>query len=86
MQILTINKVIKMTVVTTEKLKAIPKGGKVTFHVGHPRKLQSARSLAGQTWKHYPELGVRFRCSCNYETSEITIYAEPLQKKKGKAR
>lgn len=66
-----------MTVVTVEKLKAIPRGARVTFKVNHPSKLQSARSMASQTWKHNPELGVRFRCKTNYETCEITIYAEP---------
>lgn len=70
-----------MAVVTVEKLKAIPKGVRATFTVEHPSKLQSARSMASQTWKNHPELGVRFRCKCNYETCTITIYAEPLSRK-----
>jgi len=71
--------------VTTDKLKAIPKGESVTFKANHAGQLQKARSIAAQAWRYYPEWGVRFRCNCNYETLEVTIYADPLPEYKQRA-
>lgn len=73
-----INKMNKVSKVTIEDLKSIPSGTTKLFHLDHPSKLQNARSLAGQVWKNNPELGVRFRCSCDYLRLIISITAESL--------
>lgn len=68
----------RVTRVTIDDLRSIPSGETKLFHLDHPSKLQNARSLAGQVWKNNPELGVRFRCSCDYVKIIISITAESL--------
>ena len=69
-----------VSTVSTQDVKSIPRGETRVFHLDHPRKLQTARSLAGQIWKSYPELGVKYRCSCDYSKVQISITSEPISK------
>ncbi|MFT4168193.1 MAG: hypothetical protein QM653_03630 [Dysgonomonas sp.] len=62
--------------VTVPDLKSITAGNEKIFHLDHPSKLQNVRSLATQTWKNYPELGVRFRCKIDYANITIAVRAE----------
>lgn len=64
---------------TVGDLKSIKSGTSETFKVGHPKALSTAKSLASQTWRDNPELGVKFSCSCNYKTLEITVSAISLE-------
>lgn len=64
---------------TVEDLKSIESGTSRTFTVGHPKALSTAKVLASQTWRDNPELGVKYSCSCNYKTLEITVSAISLE-------
>lgn len=66
-----------MSKVTVESLKAIKPNNDRTFKVNHPRELSTAKSLAYQTARTHPELGVKYSCKVNYDDLEITVSAMP---------
>lgn len=68
--------------VTADLVKRIPKGSSTTVKVDSPRDLNTARSITNYVRRFYPELGVRYSCSVNYSTNEVTITSIPVEKTK----
>jgi len=64
--------------ITTDQIKAIPAGAKMTFTLDNQRSFHSSISLVSYVQCNYPELGVRYKCSSNRKALELTIEAIKL--------
>lgn len=71
-----------MAKITTERLRQLKAGEKMTYKMDHPKDLNNARSTASYTQLSYPELGVVFSVCVNRPKMEVTIEAVSTKKKK----
>jgi len=64
--------------ITTDQIKAIKVGTKVTFPLDNQKAFHSSTNLVSYVQNNYPELGVRYKCSSNRKALELTIEAIKL--------
>lgn len=63
--------------ITTEIIKAIPQGVKMTFPCDNKKAIHSARGLVSYV-QNIATDGRKFKCNANMETLELTIEAIQL--------
>lgn len=61
-----------------DRLRGIEKGTDLTITVGHPKEIDSIRSIAYRLNVMEPELGKRFSCKSDFRNRQITVTANPL--------
>jgi len=72
------NKQQKKQVGVVNRLREIKKGTELIIEVGHPKEIDSIRSIAYRLNVMEPELGKRFSCKSDFRNRQITVTANPV--------